>query len=210
MYGHVKGIMTEDTPFSPVSKKGEIRAKIAGKLLAEMKAGNITALIARSADFYGPYASKTSVINMLMISNLLTGKNANWIGNANKKHSLTYTLDAARALVLLSNDENSFLQTWHLPTASPALTGQELVQIAASHIGTTPKLSVLSPLMIRMAGIFNRTIYEVKELLYQNTEEYVFDSSRFEKTFQFQPTGYHEGIKETVQFEKARLMIESS
>jgi nucleoside-diphosphate-sugar epimerase len=54
MYGKVNGVMTEDTPFHPSSKKGEVRAQIATMLLNEMKNGSLTALIARAADFYGP------------------------------------------------------------------------------------------------------------------------------------------------------------
>ena len=51
MYGKVDGTMTEETPFNPVSKKGEIRAKIATQLLNEMKAGNIKAIIAQVGGF---------------------------------------------------------------------------------------------------------------------------------------------------------------
>ena len=54
MYGKVSGPMTEETPFNPCSKKGEIRAKIATTLINEWKSGALTAMIARSADFYGP------------------------------------------------------------------------------------------------------------------------------------------------------------
>ena len=54
MYGKVDGVMTEETPFRPCSKKGELRAQIATTLLNEIKAGSLTALIARAADFYGP------------------------------------------------------------------------------------------------------------------------------------------------------------
>src|SRR5579864_6661427 len=54
MYGKVSGSMTEETPFNPCSKKGEIRAKIATTLINESKSGGLVAMIARSADFYGP------------------------------------------------------------------------------------------------------------------------------------------------------------
>jgi nucleoside-diphosphate-sugar epimerase len=54
MYGKVSGPMTEDTPFNPSSKKGEIRAKIATALINEWKAGAVTGMIARAADFLGP------------------------------------------------------------------------------------------------------------------------------------------------------------
>ena len=39
MYGKVSGPMTEETPFNPCSKKGEIRAKIATMLINEWKSG---------------------------------------------------------------------------------------------------------------------------------------------------------------------------
>jgi nucleoside-diphosphate-sugar epimerase len=206
MYGKVEGKTTETTPFRPISKKGEIRARIASDLLDEMKAGNIRAIIARSADFYGPHASNTSPINMLVIINLLKKTKARWIGDAEMPHSFTLTVDAARALLLLSQEEKAFGETWHMPTASPALNGKEIVTIAASSAGTKPAYSELSPFMLSMAGFFSRTIYEVKEMLYQNTGEYLFDSSKFENAFHFTPTTHEEGLRQTVNFEKARLM----
>src|SRR6188768_2067721 len=39
MYGLVNGPMTENTPYNPISVKGEVRAAIANKLMAEIKAG---------------------------------------------------------------------------------------------------------------------------------------------------------------------------
>jgi nucleoside-diphosphate-sugar epimerase len=56
MYDRVDGVMTEETPFRPCSRKVEVRAEIATMLLNEIGSGNLTALIARSADFYGPRA----------------------------------------------------------------------------------------------------------------------------------------------------------
>ena len=51
MCGKVNGPMTEQTPYAPTSKKGEIRARIATALMEEVKAGRLTAMIARAADF---------------------------------------------------------------------------------------------------------------------------------------------------------------
>src|ERR1700694_198908 len=45
MYGKVSGSMTEETPFNPCSKKGEVRAKIATSLVNECRAGAITAIV---------------------------------------------------------------------------------------------------------------------------------------------------------------------
>jgi nucleoside-diphosphate-sugar epimerase len=61
MYGKVSGPMTEETPFNPCSKNGEIRAQIATTLLNEIRAGKLNAMIARSADFYG-YSAPTMLV----------------------------------------------------------------------------------------------------------------------------------------------------
>ena len=54
MYGPVDGPMTEETPFRPSSKKGDIRARIANSLIEAWQSGKVTGMIARAADFYGP------------------------------------------------------------------------------------------------------------------------------------------------------------
>jgi hypothetical protein len=46
--------MTEETPFDSCGKKREVRAEIATAIKDEWKAGALTAMIARAADFYGP------------------------------------------------------------------------------------------------------------------------------------------------------------
>ncbi len=46
--------MTEDSAINPPSKKGLVRKQIAQMIMDEVKAGKLMALIARSADFYGP------------------------------------------------------------------------------------------------------------------------------------------------------------
>ena len=53
-YGKVDGWMTENTPLNPVSEKGKVRAELAEMIMNEVKAGNLKAIIARAADFYGP------------------------------------------------------------------------------------------------------------------------------------------------------------
>ena len=56
-YGRVEGPMTEDTPYNPCSKKGEVRARIATMLMDEVRTGNLRGMIVRAADFYGPGAT---------------------------------------------------------------------------------------------------------------------------------------------------------
>ncbi|MFN8133729.1 MAG: NAD-dependent epimerase/dehydratase family protein [Bacteroidales bacterium] len=126
MYGKVVGPMTEETPFNPCSRKGEVRAEIATMILDEIKKGELTALIARAADFYGP-ATANSFLNMMVFENLKKGKSAQLMISKNLKHSFTYTPDAGKATALLGNTLSAFNQTWHLPTDANALTGSKLL-----------------------------------------------------------------------------------
>src|SRR4051812_8918384 len=200
MYGKVNGWMTEETPFNPCSKKGEVRAAIANQLLQETKAGNLQALIARCADFYGPIGFKTSVPNLLVVQNLLKGKKAQWFANADQPHSITYVPDAAKALYLLANRPEAFGQTWHLPTASEPITGRQFVQQTAAAMHKPDGISVISNWMLSLAGLFDRTLKELKEMNYQNESPYLFNSDKFNKAFGFTPTSYSDGIKETVNW----------
>lgn len=200
MYGKVDGVMTEETPYNPCSKKGEVRAAIATQLLNETKAGNIQALIARAADFYGPNADKTSVANMLVFENLKKGKKAQWLINADVPHSFTYTPDTGKALYMLAQREEAFNQTWHLPTAPNPLTGREFIHAAAQAMHAKDGVTVLALWMMKLAGLFQSDIKESVEMAYQNKYPYIFDSTKFNKAFNYQPTSYEEGIKTTAGY----------
>jgi nucleoside-diphosphate-sugar epimerase len=201
MYGKVDGVMTEETPFHPCSKKGEIRAQIATMLLNEIKAGNLSALIARSADFYGPGA-RTGIPNVLVFGKFATGAKANWLVNDSVKHSFTFTPDAARSLVLLTDTESAWNQTWHVPTALDPPTGKELVELVAGEFGVQPKYRVLSRPMVWVAGWFDGVVGELYEMLYQYEADYLFDSTKFNRAFRFQPASYVEGVHRTAHIER--------
>ena len=187
--------MNEETPINPPSNKGIVRARIAQMVLDAVNRGDIQALIARSADFYGPSIENTSMLTKTVFKNLLSGKKAIWMSNANVKHSFTYTPDAGRATALLGNTEDAFNQIWHLPTASIPPTGKEWVEMIAGEMGVEARLQVVSKLMIRMIGLFVPVMREMVEMLYQYDRQYVFDSTKFENRFDFKPTSYVDGIK---------------
>lgn len=194
-YGKVNGHMTEHTPFNPCSRKGEIRAQITTTLVNEIKAGNLNALIARSADFYGPQAA-TSVLNILVFDKFAKEATASWLVNDAVPHSFTFTPDAAKSLILLADSESAWNQTWHVPTASNPPTGREIIQMAAKEFGVEPKYRILSRPMVKIAGWFNSDIRESYEMLYQSDSEYLFDSTKLAKAFDFQAVSYSEGIKQ--------------
>jgi nucleoside-diphosphate-sugar epimerase len=203
MYGKVKGWMTEETPYHPTSKKGQVRAQIAQMLMEAVEKGRINALIARSADFYGPRAV-TTFVDFTVFSYLHQGKTPSWMGSDKYLHSFTYTLDAAKGTALLGIAKDALNQIWHLPTAKPTLTGKEFCALASEGFGVAAKNGTLPPAMVWILGRFMQIMDESYEMLYQYTDDYLFDSSKFDKRFQFTPTPYAEGIRATVADKKAQ------
>jgi len=194
MYGKVDGVMREDTPMVPCSAKGKVRTTVAQMLLDAINEKRVDALIARSADFYGPDAPRTFTEPMI-IDPLQKGSAAMWMLNADLPHSLTFTLDAAKALIALARDDTSWNQVWHLPTAQ-AITGRMFVRLVAEAYGVEPKLRVLPKWILTVMGWFLSMIRENNEMLYQFAYPYRFDSSKFEARY-FRATPYEEGIKQT-------------
>lgn len=196
MYGKVKGPMTEETPYRPVSKKGEVRAQIATMLLDEIHSGNLTALIARCADFYGPEATN-SVANVLIFDKFAKGDKALWLVNDSVRHSFTFTPDAGKSLALLAFNDKAWNQTWHVPTAPDPPIMKEFIHMVAHEFGVPPKYRILKRPMIKLAGVFDKTIREIYEMLYQYDSDYIFDSTKFARAFQFEPTSHAVGIRTT-------------
>lgn len=197
-YGLVKGWMKEDTLVNPVSKKGEVRAQIAQMIMNEVERGSLDAIIARAADFYGPN-TPLSFATVTVFQNLKRGKKAQWFIDANKKHSMTYTPDAGKATAILGNTSSAYNQIWHLPTDKNALTGKEFIELTAKAFGVEPRYTVLKKWMIQVVGTFIPVVKESIEMLYQNEHDYLFESTKFEKAFNFTPTSYQDGIAETVK-----------
>jgi nucleoside-diphosphate-sugar epimerase len=196
MYGKVSGLMTEETPFNPCSKKGETRAKIATTLINEWKSGALIAMIARSADFYGP-RTRNNVPSLLIFEPFAKKQKASWPVNDAVPHSFTYMPDAAQSLLQLAERPTAWNQTWHVPTTPHPLTGKEFVALAAKEFGVPARYRVLSRPMIRIAGWFDPLVRETYEMLYQSDSPYLFDSSKFAREFGFDGTPYTDGIRTT-------------
>ena len=193
--------MTEESLINPPSRKGAVRKDIAQMILDEVKAGKLLALIARSADFYGADNEK-SVVMEIGYKNLKKGKSANWFINADKKHSFTFTPDAAKATALLGNTVDAYNQVWHLPTDKNILTGREFVNLFAKELNVKSRVLVMPMWLIKLMGLFVPVLKEMPEMMYQYDRDYFFDSSKFEKRFKFNTTTYQEGVRITVENDK--------
>jgi len=198
-YGQVNGVMTEETPFNPNSKKGEVRAKIATTLLDEIKQGNIEGMIVRAADFYGPGAL-LSLTHSTVNERLKAGKGAQWVGDPKKIHTFTYTPDAGRTVAIAGNTPSAYNQTWHALTSSEKITGDDYIRMAYEVLNKQYKSPmVMSKFGVRLLGLLIPVLREFVEMMYQFENDYIFDSSKAEKAFNLKATSYKQGILETLK-----------
>lgn len=190
--------MTENSPVNPPSKKGEIRARLREMILNEVEKNKLTALIARAADFYGP-DNKNSVLNIMVADNLIKGKKVQTFGDLNKIHTFTYTPDAGRATAILGNTTDAFNQEWHVPTTKERITTLGWIKMIAQELNSDAKVQKVPVWMIQMLGVFVPVMREFPEMLYQNQQDYIFDSTKFEKRFGMTATSPAEGVKKLIE-----------
>lgn len=193
-YGKVDGVMTENTPYNPCSKKGEVRARIATTLMDEVKRGELHGMIVRAADFYGPGAA-LSLTHSTVHERLKAKKTPQWIGDASAVHTFTYTPDAGRSVALLGNTPSAYGQVWHALTSKEPMSGEAYVRIACELAGQPFKVQVAPRWMLGLMGLFVPVLRENMEMLYQFEHDYRFDSSKLEQALSVRPTDYREGIR---------------
>jgi nucleoside-diphosphate-sugar epimerase len=197
-YGRVEGTMTEDTPYNPCSRKGEVRARIATMLMDEVRSGELRGAIVRAADFYGPGAV-LSLTHATVTARLKAGKTPQWIGNAQAEHTFTYTPDAGRSLALIGNTPSAYGQVWHAVTSKEPMTGERFVRLACEIARRPYSLQVAPRWMLQIMGVFVPVMRENMEMLYQFEQDYRFDSSKVERAFGLSVTEYRDGIAAALQ-----------
>lgn len=189
--------MIEGTRINPVSEKGKIRAEIFQMLMTAVERKEVTALVARSADFYGPQV-ENSALTISVYNNLLKDKSPQWLGKLYVIHNFTYSKDIGNALALLGNTPDAFNQVWHLPTYEGKLTSREWIELFMKAMNKQKKIQAVPIWAMGLLGIFVPVIKELKDVSYQLDRDYFFNSSKFNKRFNFIPTFPEEAIKEIV------------
>jgi nucleoside-diphosphate-sugar epimerase len=189
--------ITEESPISPTSKKGEVRAEVDRLILDAINKGRIEAIIARSPDFFGPHKATSLTMN-LIYDNLVKNKTAQWFSNAKVPHSTGYTPDLAKGTAILGNTPDAYNQIWNLPVDPNVITGQEWVNLFAKHMGKPNKVTVAPKWLLHVLGLFIPIMKEMPEMCYQFDREYYFDSSKFNTRFNYTPTTNEQAVIETL------------
>lgn len=189
--------MTEETPVNPVSKKGKVRAEIAEMLLNAVEKKSVQGIIARAPDFYGP-GLKNSLFYQSVYLRLHKDKNPQWLGKLDAIHNYIYSKDIGKAVTLLGNSPDAYNQVWHLPATDKKLTNRQWIELMMSAMNKQKKIQTFPEWMLNLMGYFVPIIKELKDVGYQFNEDYFFNSSKFNKRFNFKPIAPEQGIAESI------------
>jgi nucleoside-diphosphate-sugar epimerase len=189
--------MTEESPISPCSHKGVVRAWVDRMILDKVSKGRLLAIIARSPDFFGPIKANSALMAMVY-DNLVQGKKAMWFCNARVPHTMGYTPELARAVAKLGNTSSAFNQIWNLPAAKP-ITGEEWVRLFADALQAKAQVQVLPKWEAGLLGLFMPVLRESYEMLYQYDQKYYFDSAKYQRVFNHSPLSNEQAVRETVE-----------
>jgi nucleoside-diphosphate-sugar epimerase len=190
--------ITESSPISPCSKKGEVRAEVDRMILDAVEKKNLSAIIARSPDFFSGIPTPKTLMNTVY-DNLAKGKKAQWLCNAKVIHSVGYTSDLAKGTAVLGNSPEGWNQVWNLPTDPEKITGEQWVNLFATELNKSNKVQVLPVWGMKVLGLFIPILREMTEMSYQYDRDYYFDSAKFNKHFNYTPTPNAVAVKQAVK-----------
>ena len=184
-----------------MSKKGELRARLAAELLAAHARGDVRLAAGRASDFYGPGARLAAIFGDRFWQRVLAGKAGESLGDPEMKHSYSYVDDVAAGLATLGAGEAALGKVWHLPVA-PAEPTRRTIERMFQALDRPAKVTALLTLVLRFAGLFAPILREVAEMAYQWTTPFVLDDSRFRAAFGGTATPLEAGCAATVAWAK--------
>ena len=202
MYGDTHGQpIREDTPYRPHTKKGRVRAEMAEAVMEAHRGGKVRAAIARASNFFGP---DDHIVTDLAIRPAVQGKTINLLGKMDQPHSFSYTSDFGKLLAALGTHDEALGQVWFTPSPA-AVTQAEFVSTLERELGHKVKFMAAGTNMMRFLGMFNPTMRETVEMMYEWTQPFVVDTRKAEQAFGWSGTPLKQAIRETVAWVREDL-----
>lgn len=196
------GIVSADAPLAPVSRKGEVRARVTRQLLEAHAAGHARVVIGRASDFYGPGGTLTYVGDQFWPA-LLAGKPVRTITGLDQPHTYHYIPDVADALAqLASAPDDATGQAWMLPCA-PAPTTRALMTACARAVGRDLTLLPTGVVMQRLLSVVIPFLRETPEMAYQWAAPFVMDDAPWRARFGGTATDLDVGVAATAAWARA-------
>ncbi len=208
-YGPTGGqILTEDLPARATSAKALARIEMTNELLDSHRRGTLDVTIGRASDFFGPGVTQSALGEQVMRA-ALAGKRAQVMGNPDKPHSYSYAPDVAAGLIALGTSRAASGEIWHLPIAE-TLTTREFIDAVYTIAGHPARLTAAGRTALTLVSLVKPELKELRHTLYQFTEPWVVDDTKFRTTFGDLSTPLSSAIESTVKWYRNNPVKEAS
>jgi nucleoside-diphosphate-sugar epimerase len=154
--------------------------------------------IGRASDYFGPGTTR-SALGETVFGPALTGRTAQVMGDPDQPHSYSYTPDVAAALITLATQPGATGSVWHLPIAETRTTRQ-VIERVYELAGHRPKSFAAGATTLRLFGLIKPPMREYLHTLYQFTDPWVVDDTKFRSTFGNPTTHLDHALAATLQW----------
>lgn len=186
------GRLTGDAPLAPISRKGEVRARVATQLLEAHRQGHARVVLGRASDFYGPGGTQTYYGDQFWPA-ALAGTPVRTITALDQPHTHHYIPDVAAALAELGTAADDVTgRAWMLPCA-PALTPRAMIDALGAALGRPITVAPTAPWLQLMLSPFIPFLGEAREMAYQWNAPFIVDDAPWRERFGTVPTPIADG-----------------
>jgi nucleoside-diphosphate-sugar epimerase len=170
---------TEDSPLTPHTRKGTVRAQMHTELMAAHAAGRVEVAVGRASDYFGPSGGQAVNLGEQAMRAALADRPAQVLGDPDQPHTYSYIPDIASGLAILGEHPAAPGKVWHLPNDPQTRTTRQLLDRVYQLAGQPrARLQQVPVLALRGLGLFRPAARETIEMLYEFDRPFVVDSSR--------------------------------
>lgn len=189
--------VTEQQALSPITIKGQVRAKIWAEAVEAHERGRVRTTEVRASDFLG--AGAYSIYNLMVTPNVLSGQPAYYPGDLDAPHSWTYTEDAARTLIAAAKSDHAWGRAWHVPPTATASARDITTRLAALVGAPAPLLNRMTAADVVEAGRSDSIMAEVVEMLYLTESPFAMLADETSRLLNVRPSALDEVLADTAR-----------
>jgi nucleoside-diphosphate-sugar epimerase len=192
-----RGLIGEDAPQNPITRKGKIRVAAERRLRDAAQAG-AKSLILRAGDFVGGDA-QSSWMSGVMFRTHRPVRSLLYPGRLDVPHAWAYLPDLARTAIRLLEIESELAAAASFHFEGWSLTGEELRAAIQRVVGHRVGVRPFPWLAVAAVAPFNETLRELLEMRYLWRETVLMDNTRLKAVLGEEPrTPLDEALRATL------------
>lgn len=155
------------------------------------------AAVVQLPDFFGPGVHESTLQRPLR--DAVAGRTMQWIGGADVDRDYVYVPDAARLAGELAGHSGAYGERWLIPGSGP-ISGHGVAQIASAVLGRRVRVRAAGPVLLRVAGWFDRDLRAFLPLVRDYIRPIRYDGSKLQGLLGPRPrTPYELALERTLR-----------